>query len=85
MHTTYVFNLFELHNKILILNNERFKMINNIINFFDNTYKAINNYSFDNVDPQLLKYFKTEYGKDWQSALTEHLYKKESNNDKKAA
>ena len=85
MHKTYVFNLFELHNKILILNNEGFKMINNIIKFFDNTYKAVNNYGFDNVDPQLLRYFRTEYGKDWQSALTEHLDKKGSNNDKKAA
>lgn len=85
MHKTYVFNLFELHNKILILNNEGFKMINNIINFFDNTYKAVTNYGFDNVDPQLLRYFRTEYGKDWQSALTEHLHKKDSNNDKKAA
>ena len=41
--------------------------------------------TFDKVDPQLIKYFKTEYGQDWQSALTEHLYKRELNNDKKAA
>jgi hypothetical protein len=41
--------------------------------------------TFDKVDPQLIKYFRTEYGQDWQSALTEHLYKKESDNDKKAA
>ena len=60
-------------------------MIQNVLNFFDNTYKAINNYSFDNVDPQLVRYFRIEYGKDWKSALAEHLYKKESNNDKKAA
>ena len=60
-------------------------MIQNILNFFDNTYKAINNDNFDDVDPQLVRYFRTEYGNDWKSALTEHLYKKELNNDKKAA
>ena len=60
-------------------------MLKNILNFFDYTYKSINYYGFDNIDPQLIRYFKTEYGKDWQSALTEHLYKKERNNDKKAA
>ena len=60
-------------------------MFKNILNFFDHTYKRINHYAFDNVDPQLIRYFRNEYGQDWQSALTEHLYKKECNNDKKAA
>ena len=60
-------------------------MIKNILNFFDRTYKSVNYYGFDNVDPNLIKYFRTEYGQDWQSALTDHLYKKERNNDKKAA
>ena len=57
-----------------------------------NIFKILNNFYTDfqlnpskNVDPQLVKYFRTEYGQDWQSALTEHLYKKESDNDKKAA
>ena len=53
-------------------------MIKNILNFFDHSYKSINFNTFDKVDPQLIKYFRTEYGQDWQSALTEHLYKKES-------
>ena len=60
-------------------------MYKNILNFINSTYKAVNDYGFDNVDPQLVRYFRTEYGKDWQSALTEHFYKKELNNDKKAA
>jgi len=60
-------------------------MIQNILNFFDNTYKSINNYTFDNVDPQIVRYFRNEYGQEWKSALSEHLYKKKSNNDKKAA
>ena len=60
-------------------------MIKNILNFFDHSYKSMNFNTFDKVDPQLVKYFRTEYGQDWQSALTEHLYKKESSNAKKAA
>ena len=59
-------------------------MIKNILNFFD-SYKSMSFNTFDKVDPQLIKYFRTEYGQDWQSALTEHLYKKEIGNDKKAA
>ena len=86
LHTFYVFNLFVMHIKKYIYKIiERNKMIKNILNFFDRTYKSVNYYGFGNVDPNLIKYFKTEYGQDWQSALTDHLYKKERNNDKKAA
>ena len=85
LHITYVFNLLELHNKNIILIKKSNKMINNILKFFDHSYKSMNFNTFDKVDPQLVKYFRTEYGQDWQSALTEHLYKKESSNAKKAA
>ena len=60
-------------------------MIKNIVNFFEQSYKSMSFNTFDKVDPQLIKYFRTEYGQVWQSALTEHLYKKESSNAKKAA
>ncbi len=60
-------------------------MIKNILKFYDYTYKSINNYTFDNVDPQIVRYFRNEYGQEWKSALSEHLYRKKSNNDKKAA
>ena len=60
-------------------------MIKNILNSFDHSYQGMSFNTFDKVDPQLIKYFRTEYGQDWQSALTEHLYKKEISNDKKAA
>ena len=85
LHITYVFNLLELHNKNIISIKKRNKMIKNILKFFDHSYKSMNFNTFDKVDPQLVKYFRTEYGQDWQSALTEHLYKKESSNAKKAA
>ena len=49
------------------------------------SYPLFNDYGFDNIDPHIVRYFRNEYGKDWRSALTEHLYKKERSNDKKAA
>ena len=60
-------------------------MIKNILNFIGNTYKTVNDYGFDNVDPHVVRYFRNEYGKEWRSALTEHLYKKKESYDKKAA
>ena len=30
--------------------------------------------NFDNVDPNLVRYFRTEYGRNWKTALSEHLY-----------
>ena len=30
--------------------------------------------NFDNVDPNLIRYYRTEYGRNWQDALNEHLY-----------
>ena len=60
-------------------------MIKNIINFLNNTFKAVNYHSFDNVNPHIIRYFRTEYGNDWQSALIDYLNKNEGSNDKKAA
>ena len=34
--------------------------------------------NFDHVDPNLVRYFRTEYGRNWKSALNEHLYKLDS-------
>ena len=34
-------------------------MYKNILNFINSTYKAVNDYGFDNVDPQLVRYFRT--------------------------
>ncbi len=60
-------------------------MIKNIFKIINKTYQSVNGCGFDNVDPHLVRYFRNEYGKDWQSALIDHLYKKGANNDKKAA
>ena len=60
-------------------------MIRNIINFLNTKYTNFNDYDFDRTDPQLVRYFRNEYGKEWRSALTEHLYNKKTKNVKKAA
>ena len=54
------------------------------ITTINSKYNAFNDAGFDNVDPNIVKYFRTEYGKDWEVALQHHLYKK-SVNGKKAA
>jgi len=60
-------------------------MIRNFLNIVSNTYKSLNEFDFDNVDPNLVRYFRNEFGKDWKSALTEYLNKTKVKNDKKAA
>ena len=60
-------------------------MIKNILGFLNTTYTTFNDYGFDNIDPQLIRYFRTEFGKEWKSALNEHLLRERSKNDKKAA
>ena len=33
----------------------------------------------DNVDPNVVRYFRTEYGKRWEEALNDYLYNKSKN------
>tara|TARA_Y100001960_G_scaffold265475_1_gene288512 strand:- start:166 stop:351 length:186 start_codon:yes stop_codon:yes gene_type:complete len=49
------------------------------------TYNSINNDGFDEIDPNIIRYFRTEYGKDWKIALQHHIYNKNIENKKKAA
>ena len=48
-------------------------------------YNNFNDYGFDKADPNVVKYFRTEYGKEWEIALQHHLYKKNKKNGKKVA
>ena len=61
---------------IMYVKYEREKMVQQIQNFFNSlrfpTVAYGDNYS--NVDANLVRYFRTEYGRDWQGALSEHLY-----------
>ena len=57
-----------------------------LVKVLNSTYNSVNNSrGYDNVNPQIVKYFKIEYGTDWKIALEHHLYKESQKNDKKAA
>ena len=56
-----------------------------LINTLSSSYNAFNDNSFDNVNPNIVKYFRNEYGTNWKVALEHHLYQKRLKNDKKAA
>ena len=56
-----------------------------IVNVLNNTYNSANGGSINKVYPNLVRYFRTEYGIDWKVALEHHLYKESVKNDKKAA
>ena len=56
-----------------------------LITTLNSTYSAFNDSGYDNVDPNIVKYFRTEYGTNWKAALEQHLYKESIKNDKKAA
>tara|TARA_Y100000590_G_scaffold460682_2_gene620528 strand:- start:10 stop:186 length:177 start_codon:yes stop_codon:yes gene_type:complete len=47
--------------------------------------RSINNNPYYDVDPNIIRYFRNEYGKEWEHALTNYLNNKENQNDKKAA
>ena len=56
---------------------ERTKMVQLIQNFLDSLRISTISHgdSFDNVDPNLVRYFRTEYGRDWKTSLNEYLFK----------
>jgi len=62
-------------------------MITNILNFFSLGYYSIHNYNYgyEDIDENLVRYFKIEYGDEWKVALENHLNKEEIKNVKKAA
>ena len=54
------------------------KTLNTGFNIFDNS-------GIENVNPNIVKYFRNEYGPNWKAALEHHIYKERIKNDKKAA
>jgi len=60
-------------------------MIKQIYNVIKTTYKTVNDNSFENIDPNIVRYFRTEFGSEWQEALHDHINKKKQNNENKAA
>ena len=62
----------------------------NKLNFFSRfNYRSNLSYPTNqhiaNADDNLVRYFKVEYGREWKSALAQHLYQKKIINVKKAA
>ena len=56
-----------------------------LIDTLNSSYSAFNSNNFDNVNPNIVKYFRNEYGTNWKVALEHHLYQKRIVNDKKSA
>ena len=56
-----------------------------LIKTLSNTYNISNNNVIDRANPNIVKYFRNEYGPNWKTALEHHLYKESIKNDKKAA
>ena len=61
--------------------NKKF-MLNYFIEKLSRYTNIYNTNSYDNVDPNLIRYFRTEYGADWKVALDYHLYQKSLGNNK---
>ena len=59
-------------------------VVQNIIKIFSKPYGCHDNDMYDRVDPGLIRFFRTEYGKDWKAALEYHIYKKSISNKKAA-
>ena len=56
-----------------------------ILKIINNSYSDVFNNQFDKIDPNLIRYFQVEHGKDWKSALNQYIYKKDLENLDKAA
>ena len=61
------------------------KLLTTISNTFAINYNSSPAKNLDKVNPDLVRYFKNEYGKEWEIALDNHLYIQNRKNDKKAA
>ena len=56
----------------------------NVFNFFNKVYEDLSDKNY-NYDEDLVKYFKSEYGKEWKIELDKHFLKTEFDINKKAA
>ena len=56
----------------------------NVFNFFNKVYEDLSDKNF-NKDEDLVRYFKSEYGKEWKIELDKYLLKTEFDINKKAA
>ena len=56
----------------------------NVFNFFNKVYEDLSDKNYNN-DEDLVKYFKSEYGKEWKIELDKYLLRTEFDINKKDA
>jgi len=56
-----------------------------LISTLGNFHSFYNDSDLNNVNPNIIKYFRNEYGTNWKTALEHHIYEERIKNDKKAA
>ena len=49
-----------------------------IINLFSSLGKIFTSTNFGTVDPNLVRFYRVEYGSRWKEKLNEHLYSKDN-------
>ena len=83
MHIKITKIILLLHIKVIKLGTKGVIMIN-VFNLFNKVYEDLSNKNFD-IDEDLIKYFKSEYGKEWKIELDKHLLRTEFDIKQKAA
>ena len=73
-----------MHRLITILELEVIILMINFFNFFNKYYEDLNDKNL-NEDKDLVKYFKSEFGKEWKIELDKYIIKTEYDINKKAA
>ena len=61
---------------MLYINDERKQNMQSILHFFTSLGKVFGGYDLGTVDPNLVRYYRTEYGTRWEEELQQHLYNK---------
>ena len=60
---------------MLYINNERKQnTMQSILHFFTSLGKVFGGHDISYVDPNLVRYYRTEYGSRWEEALNHFLY-----------
>ena len=62
---------------MLYINDERIQnTMQSILHFFTSLGKVFGGHDISYVDPNLVRYYRTEYGSRWEEELNHYLYNK---------
>ena len=61
---------------MLYINDERKQNMQSILHFFTSLGKVFGSHDLGYVDPNLVRYYRTEYGSRWEEELNHYLYNK---------